>query len=163
MDTLRELFQYHTWATVKLIDHCAGLSPEELRQTVPGTWGPILGTLVHLVAAEGRYLARLPGGTPGTSMQEGTEPPLAELRAQFERQSRRWQELLDLGPRLDITMPAQRGWPDTPHAQVLLSLQALHHGNDHRTHVCSVLGARGLPVPDIDGWSYWAAVHHGLT
>ena len=34
-------------------------------------------------------------------------------------------------------------------------LEALQHGNDHRTHVCSVLGAHDLPVPFLCGWMFW--------
>jgi uncharacterized damage-inducible protein DinB len=163
LDTLHELFRYHTWATLNLIDYCAGLSPEHLQATAPGTAGTIADTLLHLVAAEGRYLERLPGGTPGSPVHESTPRPLPELRSQFELQAQRWQELLDLSPKLDVTMPAQRGWPETPHVQVLMFLQALHHGNDHRTHIGTILGANGLPAPDLDGWAYWSTVHHGLA
>lgn len=162
MDTLRELFGYHTWATLKLIDHLETLPPEALQEASPGTQGTAIATLVHLVAAEQRYLERLPVGRPSRSVREGMEPALAELRQVFEEQAALWGELLDRGPDLNVTMPAQRGWPDTPHAETLLFLQCLHHGNDHRTHIGTVLGAHGRPGPDIDGWEYWTAVHHGL-
>ena len=29
-------------------------------------------------------------------------------------------------------------------------------GNDHRTQICSTLGALELELPEIDGWDYWA-------
>ena len=51
-------------------------------------------------------------------------------------------------------------WPTTAQAQNLLLLQALHHGNDHRTHVCTILGAHGLPLADVSGWEYWSALYH---
>jgi hypothetical protein len=28
--------------------------------------------------------------------------------------------------------------------------QAIHHADDHRSHVLSILGARGLEAPDLD-------------
>ncbi|HSR22467.1 MAG TPA: hypothetical protein VLW53_02875, partial [Candidatus Eisenbacteria bacterium] len=34
---------------------------------------------------------------------------------------------------------------------------AVHHANEHRAHVCSILGAHGLPHPDIDGWAFGRA------
>ena len=163
MDTLRELFRYHTWATLRLIDHCQELPAEALGESVPGTAGTVLATLVHLVAAEQRYLARLPVEGPSRPMREGMEPALRELRSVFAEQATRWDALLDRGAELNVTLPAQRSWPDTPHAETLLFLQCLHHGNDHRTHICTVLGAHGRDVPDIDGWAYWAAVHHTLS
>src|SRR5262245_56846128 len=160
MDTLRELFRYHTWATLRLIDHCAGLPAEVLGESAPGTAGPILDTLVHLVAAEQRYLRRMPGEQPRTTIREGMEPALTELRAVFAEQAGLWDALLDREAELNVTLPAQPdGWPETPHAETLLILQCLHHGNDHRTHIGTVLGARGREAPDIDGWAYWEAVH----
>jgi hypothetical protein len=35
--------------------------------------------------------------------------------------------------------------------------QAIHHAGDHRSHIMSILGARGLPLPgpnDLDVWGY---------
>lgn len=32
--------------------------------------------------------------------------------------------------------------------------QAIHHADDHRGNVLSILGARGLEVPRLDVWSY---------
>jgi hypothetical protein len=50
-------------------------------------------------------------------------------------------------------------YPDTDGAEGLLLVQAVHHGNDHRTQICSTLGALGLEVPELDGWEYWARGH----
>ena len=36
-------------------------------------------------------------------------------------------------------------------------LQAMHHGNDHRTHVCTILGTHGIEYGDMDVWAYGAA------
>ncbi len=163
MDTTREMFRYHTWATLTLIDHCRGLPPEALHETAPGTAGTVLAMLVHLVAAEQRYLSRLPVEQPSRPIREGMEPALADLRSIFEEQAKLWEALLDRGSEPNVTMPADRGWPDTPHAETLLFLQCLHHGNDHRTHIGAVLGSHGREAPDIDGWEYWAAVHHKLA
>jgi hypothetical protein len=33
-------------------------------------------------------------------------------------------------------------------------IQALHHGNDHRTHICTILGHHGLTYGDMDVWAY---------
>ena len=32
--------------------------------------------------------------------------------------------------------------------------QAIHHAENHRSHVLSILGARGLEVPDLQVWGY---------
>jgi uncharacterized damage-inducible protein DinB len=158
LDPLRELFRHHAWATQALIDHCAGLPPDALQATVPGTAGTIHHTLVHLVAADGRYLSLMTGAPQ--AVRESAPPPLGELRAHFAEQVRRWDAVLDRLDELDVTIPARGDdWPETPHARNLLLLQAFHHGNDHRTHVCTILGARGLPVPELSGWEYWLVTH----
>ena len=157
MDPLREMFRYHAWATLTLIDHCAELAPERLRESAPGTYGPVLPTLVHLVAAEQRYLEGMTGEAADSPVREGMELTLAELRERFEAHVPRWEALVDRAGELDVTLSGRGRYPDIPHAEDLVFLQAIHHGNDHRTHVCSVLGVLGLEVPDIDGWAYWQA------
>ena len=160
MDTLRELFRYNAWATLRLLDHCQSLPPSALHETAPGTYGSVLATLVHLLAAEQSYLSRVAGEPASVPVREGMEPPLAQLRAAAEELAPRWQALLDRASELNVTMPPQPdGWPETPHAETLLMLQTLHHGNEHRAHVGSVLGVHGLGAPDFDGWSYWEATH----
>jgi hypothetical protein len=32
--------------------------------------------------------------------------------------------------------------------------QALHHGNEHRAHVCTILGTLGIEPPDVSVWGY---------
>ena len=95
MDPLREMFRHHIWATLTLIDHCLGLPPEALEKAVPGTYGPVLNTLVHLVGADQRYLNRLTGESPQAPLLQGELLPLADLRQRFEVQAHRWEALLD--------------------------------------------------------------------
>jgi hypothetical protein len=56
---------------------------------------------------------------------------------------------------IDVTLPARGTRPVLPHATNLLIGQALHHGNDHRTQICTVLSANGFESPDLDFWRYW--------
>ncbi|MGH2585455.1 MAG: DinB family protein [Dehalococcoidia bacterium] len=159
MNTLETLFDHHEWATLALIDHCAGLPPEVLEQSVPGTAGSIRATLVHLVAADQRYLRRMPGEPIEPAIHESMQDLRAEqLRPAFQIQARRWRDLVAKAGELDVTLPGRGEEPDVPHAADLLFLQAIHHGNDHRTHVCTILGALGLEAPELDGWHY---LEHG--
>jgi hypothetical protein len=43
------------------------------------------------------------------------------------------------------------------HLGVVL-LQAMHHGNDHRTHLCTILGLHGIDYGGIDVWAYGVAI-----
>jgi uncharacterized damage-inducible protein DinB len=155
MDPLGALFAHHAWATLRLIDHCAALPADRLQATVPGTYGTIERTLIHLVAADQRYLEDMDGQRAGIELSERERHSLAEVRAAAELQAARWASLVRRAPELNVTRPAYDEDPDSPHAEDLLFLQAIHHGNDHRAHVCTILGAHGLEVPELGGWTYW--------
>jgi hypothetical protein len=36
----------------------------------------------------------------------------------------------------------------------IVIIQALHHGNDHRTHICTILGHHGIEYGEMDVWAY---------
>jgi uncharacterized damage-inducible protein DinB len=96
---------------------------------------------------------RLP---PEYATPEGAGASLAGLRASFTKQAHQWDELAGRVAKLDVSIPPRNGFEQgIPNAANLLFLQAIHHGNDHRTQVCTTLGTLGLEVPDLDGWAYW--------
>lgn len=158
-DVLRAMFDHHRWATEKLIDHLGTLPSERLEETMPGTYGSIVSTLTHLLDADERYLQRLRDPSLAPLADRG-EVPLESLRAELGEHARRWDAVLaevEAGT-LQAAIVGKDDYPDTSHAESLLLVQAIHHGNDHRTQICSTLGALGLDVPDLDGWAYWAEV-----
>jgi uncharacterized damage-inducible protein DinB len=53
---LTRFFRHNTWANLKLLDFCAGLSDQQLNATAVGTFGSIRDTLVHIVNAEVDYV-----------------------------------------------------------------------------------------------------------
>ena len=159
--TLLEMFRHKTWATLRLIAHCQGLAGEHLDATIPGTYGTIRDTLRHLVDAEEGYfsiLTRKPfpnkevaaAFTRRDRLADGPVP-LDELAERIGRLGPQWETLAedpDLEDREVTTTDGRR----LPAAAVVA--QAIHHADDHRTHVLSILGARGLEVPELDLWAY---------
>ena len=156
-DIVRSMFAHHLWATEKLIDHLEGLPQQRLDDAVPGTYGSILSTLTHLVDADGRYLLRLTT-TSLPPYEDGGSRPLETLRSELGDHEERWSGFLDRldAGTLQASITGREDYPDTHDAEGLLLLQAIHHGNDHRTQICSTLGALGEDVPDLDGWAFWA-------
>ncbi len=157
---LRAFFGHHIWATLGLMDALEALGPDTLDASVPGTYGSILATLTHLVFADDRYLIRL----TTTDVPEYVDPgskPLAELRPMMREIGERWMAILDAidAGTLHARIIDRDDMADLDHAEGLLLLQAIHHGNDHRTQICSTLGALGLEVPELDGWAYWETSH----
>jgi hypothetical protein len=60
--SLDDAFAHHVWATNKVIDACAELSPEQLATPMPGTYGSVLDTVRHTVGADAWYLFVITGG-----------------------------------------------------------------------------------------------------
>jgi uncharacterized damage-inducible protein DinB len=155
MDPLGEAFQHHTWATEKLLLHLRTLPEAALTATDKGVYGEVAATLSHMLAADSRYLSYLEGNPPAPRSGPDETRTLAELEDAVRDQAVRWRILLARLPELDVTIPARGDRPVLPHATNLLIAQALHHGNDHRTQVCTILSANGFESPDLDVWEYW--------
>lgn len=152
---LIETFRYHKWANLHLLDVCAKLSDEQLQLTAPGTYGTIAATVQHLLAAEQRYLWRL-GGSEGRFTESNQFPGISALSEQAARSG---DQLIEAAGRIngdDTIETTFQGDAVKIHAGVLL-IQAMHHGNDHRTHICTILGHHGIPYGDMDVWAYGEA------
>jgi uncharacterized damage-inducible protein DinB len=150
---LDEAFAHHVWATLRLIDTCLSLTPEQLMAAVPGTYGSILETTRHLVEADTYYLAHLTSD-PAREIDSGAMG-LRELRAEIGADERTWTELLatDLDPDVVVTDVDEEGYRRDAPMGVRLA-QAIHHGTDHRSQICTVLTTLGLEPPLIDVWAF---------
>src|SRR5690242_649 len=93
-----DAFAHHVWATMRLIDACRSLSPEQLETAVPGTYGSIIETMRHLVGGDSDYLTIMTGDR--THLVEADEMDLPGLRAAMENDGVLWSGLLarDLDP-----------------------------------------------------------------
>jgi uncharacterized damage-inducible protein DinB len=150
---LADAFAHHVWATIRLIDACRALPPERLSTTVPGTYGSILETLRHLVGADASYLSVLTGGRVPEVDEAGME--LEQLRSVMVSSGPAWASLVaeDLDPDADVVRHRDDGIDS--HAPLGIRLaQALHHGTDHRSQVCTALTTLGVEPPAIDAWDF---------
>ena len=150
---LEDAFGHHVWATLRVVDACLVLTPEQLRIAVPGTYGPILETVRHLVGADSSYLFAMTGGR--TPLIDEDRMDLSELRAAMESHGPAWSGLLaeDLDP--DAITVRRRDDGSETHAPMGIRLaQALHHGTDHRSQICTALTTIGLEPPLIDVWAF---------
>ena len=155
---LQDAFAHHVWATLRLIDTCVSLSPEQLGKGVHGTYGSILETMRHLVGADASYLYALTGGRIPAIDEDQMD--LSELRTAMEANRAAWSSLLaqDLDP--DLVVVRHRDDGSESHAPMGVRLaQALHHGTDHRSQICTALTTLGVEPPAIDVWDF--AAHDG--
>jgi uncharacterized damage-inducible protein DinB len=150
---LGDAFAHHVWATMRLIDACASLTPEQLGSSVPGTYGTILDTLRHVVGSDSWYLYSLTGGRAPTIDEDHMD--LAELRAAMAVDGEWWTSVLAADRDPDEVVIRRREDGSETHAPVSIRLaQALHHGTDHRSQVCTALTNLGIEPPAIDVWDY---------
>jgi uncharacterized damage-inducible protein DinB len=151
---LEAAFAHHVWATLRVIDSCLALSVEELETSVPGTRGPILETLRHVVLMDAFDLFILTGDRDFDIDEE--QVSLAEARVIMERNGSGWAEYVSrsLDPdemvhEVDQTDGYQR-W-----APVGFRLAGtLNHGTDHRSQICTALTAIGVEPPRIDVFDF---------
>ena len=141
------------WATSRLIDTCAGLIPEQLDTAVPGTYGSILDTMRHLVDGDSTYLVWLTDD-PAHAI-ERDQMDLPELRDAIGRNAVAWSALLaqDLNAGQMVKDVDEAGWERDASVGIRLA-QALHHGTDHRSQICTALTALGVEPPSIDVWAF---------
>jgi uncharacterized damage-inducible protein DinB len=151
---MRDAFAHHVWATIRVIDACAALEPHRLETTVPGTYGPIVATLRHLVGADSWYLFEITGD-PARRIDEDAMG-LDELRTAITEAGPAWQALLDATTDPDeIVREVDEDDGFERNATVGLRLaQALHHGTDHRSQICTALTSLGVEPPAIDVWDF---------
>jgi uncharacterized damage-inducible protein DinB len=147
-------FGHHVWATLRVIDACLALSPEELETSVPGTRGPIHDTLRHLVLSDAFDLFTVTGDRAFDVDDE--HGSLSDARDIMERNGVGWTAYLagSLDPdetvlEVDPT-DGYRRW-----APVGFRLAGvLQHGSDHRSQVCTALTTLGVEPPRIDVFDY---------
>lgn len=150
---LADAFDHHVWATIRVIDACAALTPEQLETNVPGTYGTIIDTLRHTVGADASYLSLLSGGR--ASEIDENAMGLTELRATMERDGPIWSAVIeeDLDPDAAMTRHRDDGSTSTAPVGVRLA-QVIHHGTDHRSQICTALTSLGIEPPLVDVWDF---------
>ena len=151
-DIWRDTLLYHKWANLQLLDECARLSNEQLGLAAPGTYGTIADTWMHLLGAEQRYLRRLTGAEP-TLSEKQPFPGITELKKHAIRSG----DALVAGAaalKPEDTTDVDYDGHIVKLRLSLIVVQAIHHGNDHRTHICTILGSHSIPFQDIDVWGY---------
>ncbi len=126
---MEDAFAHHVWATLRLVDTCLALSPQQLETTVPGTYGCDRASLI-----------------------DEDDMHLSELRAAMESHGPAWSRLLaqDLDPDAVLNEVDE---DDGYERNVAMSIQlaaTLQHGTDHRSQVCTVLTTLGVEPPAID-------------
>jgi uncharacterized damage-inducible protein DinB len=148
-----DAFAHHVWATLRLIDACLSLTEEQLDVAVPGTYGSILETTRHFVGGDSYYLSHL----TGARQVDTDHMELPVLRAVVEADERLWIAFLATDPDTDAVVKDvdDDGYERDASIGIRLA-QALQHGTEHRSQVCTVLTTLAVEPPGIDVWDFGA-------
>ena len=148
-DVLLQALRYNKWANLRLLDVCSKLTDEQLKLESAGTYGTIAATFQHLLSAEQRYLKRLVGFEPQLS-EKDEFPGLAQLKEHAQQSG---EMLIRAVGRFDPDGTSE-GRDERQVKHWVAMTQAIHHGTDHRTHVCTILGQNGISYGDLDVWAF---------
>ena len=150
---LADAFAHHVWATLRLIDACDSLTDEQLHATVDGTYGSILLTFGHLVASDRSYLTVMSQGRVERVDEEDLS--LVDARDVMSADGPEWARVIaDLGDPDRITVRQRPDGSGNRAPAGIRLAQALHHGSDHRSQICTALTTLGIEPPYIDVWDY---------
>jgi len=155
---LHDPVRHNTWATAQVLARCRELDEETLNATVPGTFGMIIETLRHMIDSEMSYLFRLTGAWPERPWLAGEAVGLDTLAERADVLATAWERCI--AGDVDTERLGEARGDDGAVFAVrggVFATQALHHAGEHRTHICTILGARGHEPPDVSAWGYGLA------
>ena len=151
---LATLFRHNRWANLRLLDTCAGLSDGQWQTGTSGTYGSVRDTLVHLLAAEQRYVTLLAGTQPPLLVSEREPfPGIDHLRT-----SAAWSgdalvaAAAEAAP--DRILRGERRGERYELPVAVPLIQAINHATEHRAHIVTILSQQGIEPPEIDGWTF---------
>src|SRR5262245_11985427 len=128
---LEELFKHNLWANLYLLDACAKLSADELEASVPGTYGTVRNTLIHLLETESDYVATLTDQPTKARYQPGEPFPDFERLRQSARQS--GEALISYAEQFDSSRILTGEWGGQPYRlrAIIVLMQAINHATEH--------------------------------
>ena len=147
------LFAYNQWASDKLLDVAARLSPEQLH-TDPGLGvGSVWRVLSHLIAAEETWVSRMRGTSPSALPDYTTLPDFPAVAATLRRTNTATAAFVNTLTAADLDQDLvyrRTGGEEQrqPVWQILLHLA--NHATDHRSQIGAALNHFGIAGPQLD-------------
>jgi uncharacterized damage-inducible protein DinB len=154
---LVELFKHNLWANLRILDSCANLTDEQLDTLVPGTYGNIRSTLLHIFGAEERYVARLAEQPRPPAREDEDFPGFDDLRAWATRSGEALIQLAGQGVPQEVLRGNLGDGRPFEIASAIMFTQAINHATEHRAHINTVLTHLGVEPCEIDAWAYGEA------
>jgi uncharacterized damage-inducible protein DinB len=158
LEALRNHIDYTAWATARLVGAAGTLSAEELTRDFNTADRSVLGTLVHVFAADRVWLGRIHGNPPARFLDPERDMHVTVLQTDWPALLAKWKEwaaaLTDESSRAKISYKDLKGNPySTPAWQIILHV--VNHGTHHRGQVSGFLRSLGHTPPPLDLIAYY--------
>jgi uncharacterized damage-inducible protein DinB len=158
MDLLRTQLDFTAWASRRLVEAASQLNPEELNRDFGTSDRSVLGTLVHVFAADRIWLCRVQATPlPERFLDPEKDMRLEVLQTEWPALLDRWKQWLAslTDPATVISYRDMQGTPyQTPAWQIILHV--VNHGTHHRGQAAAFLRTMGhAPPPGLDLIMYY--------
>ncbi|HLH05122.1 MAG TPA: DinB family protein [Bryobacteraceae bacterium] len=150
-EAARQHIDYNTWATNRLLDAAAALTPEQLQHDFGTADRSIFGTFQHILRSEHAWVNRLEGKAQGSPLPAAET--IAQLRDIWTGVHAHWIEFVVGLTQADldggISYHDMKGNPWTNTRWEIL-LHVVNHSTHHRGQVSGFLRASGVTPPTVD-------------
>jgi uncharacterized damage-inducible protein DinB len=148
------MFKHNLWANLQMLEACSRLTGEQLDAVIPGTYGSIRSTLLHMIGAEEGYLARLKGQPRPPLRNEAGFTGFDDLRAAATRSGEAPIEIAEKGPPTEFLRYVDMEGDPVEMTSAVMLVQVINHATEHRDQVNAVLTYLKVNPCDLDGWAY---------
>jgi uncharacterized damage-inducible protein DinB len=158
LEALRTHLDYTAWASGKLVQAASVLSAEELTRDFHTSDRNVLGTLVHVYAADRTWLGRIRGNPPARFLDPERDMHFSVLQNDWPALYEQWKHWAS--SLTDESLPAKISYKDlkgNPHEtpQWQIALHVVNHGTHHRGQVSGFLRSMGHTPPQLDLIAYY--------
>jgi uncharacterized damage-inducible protein DinB len=152
-DVLRNHLNYTAWASNKLVLAASDLTPDELVRDFNTANHNVLGTLVHIFAADRIWLGRIEGNPPARFMVPEQDMHLSVLSNEWPALLGRWKQwaalLTEESIQADVSFKSIKGDAFAAPTWAIV-MHVVNHGTHHRGLVSGLLRAMGHTPPVLD-------------
>jgi uncharacterized damage-inducible protein DinB len=153
MQVYRAMVEYDRWANRKVFRLCRKLDAAGLTADAKGAVRTIEMTLKHTVRVADAFHTLLRGGIPDDALgvwPEYRKHDLAWFETRADEVADAYDALLGEIDEAFLDGELKIPWFEHPISRRDGFVQAMTHSIQHRAQVCSVLGERGVDVPNMD-------------
>lgn len=152
MAAITMLFDYNYWATRRILEQAAHLTPEQF-VTVPNAHtNSLRGTFAHTLGSERLWRARWETGTSSISVSADDFPTVETLRSRWAEEERALRAYLTTLDDAALVGPVrfERRGAVVSYTLWHLMIQLVNHGTHHRSEAAALLTTYGQSPGDLD-------------